>query len=219
MADNKITNGIILNLFNTASSLDNGGKSGFILGSIKAISSIKDRIYLSKFRRFWNALEDNRIEMKDFIKKTQEQEDWQKVGESFLLVIDSFSSFDKCYYYGKVWISWLNKEVETDEFIKIIEMLKSIYITDLNHILHHSEEKGFTYLDEDRLYNCGFLKRRSVEEIEFAITPIDYSDHRSVAQQHEDNTENMFFHIKDHFCNPYIKSDSGKNLTNILARS
>ena len=33
----------------------------------------------------------------EFIRKTEEQEDWQKVGENFLLVMDSFSTFDKCY--------------------------------------------------------------------------------------------------------------------------
>ncbi len=160
MTNSKITNGLIVDLFNAASSLDNSGKSGFILGSIKTISSIRDRIYLSKFKRFWAALEDNRIEIDDFIQKTQEQEDWQKVGENFLLVIDSFSAFDKCFYYGKVWISWLKKEINTNDLIEITNILQSIFITDLHDILYNLEGRNFK--NPDRLYNCGFLKRREV---------------------------------------------------------
>ena len=210
---------VVDNLLSAASALDPKGASGFILGSIKSILSIRDRVYISKFEKFWSAFEESKIEVDEFIRKTEEQKDWQKVGENFLLVMDSFSAFDKCYYYGKVWVSWLKKEIDTNEFIEITNILQKIFISDLQHILYHSKDKNFSYLDEDRLYNCGFLKRGSIEEIEWAMErSIDLSDHRSIECQKEEILDNVLEHIKHQLLNPYVKSNSGEKLTNILTK-
>jgi len=85
------------NLIDIALVLDKTGTSSFITATIKTALGIKDKIYLSKFQKFWNAIEEHKFSKEEFIKRVKEQEDWQKVGENFLLAIDSFSSFDKCY--------------------------------------------------------------------------------------------------------------------------
>ena len=124
---------VLDNLLSAASALDPSGKSGFILGSIKSILSIRDRAYISKFGKFWRAFEENKIEVDEFISKTEEREDWQKVGENFLLVMDSFSAFDKCYYYGKVWISWLKKEINTFSLVD-----QNILVSNIQNICDNS---------------------------------------------------------------------------------
>jgi hypothetical protein len=217
MTDRKVDgNKVVDNLVSAASALDPTGASGFILGSIKSILGIRDRVYISKFKKFWSAFEESKIEVDEFIRKTEEQKDWQKVGENFLLVMDSFSAFDKCYYYGKVWVSWLRKEIDTNEFIEITNILQNIFINDLNYILYHSGDTNFKYLNEDRLYNCGFLKRGDLEELELAINiSTDYWNHE---RSREQSVDDVLWHLKHQLLNPYIKSNSGEKLTSILTK-
>lgn len=214
-------NKVVDNLLSAASALDPTGTSGFILGSIKSLLSIRDRAYISKFKKFWQAIEENEIERDEFIRKTEEQEDWQKVGENFLLVMDSFSAFDKCYYYGKVWVSWLKKEINTNEFVEISNILQNIFVTDLNYILYHSRDTNFKYLNEDRLYNCGFLKRGDLEELEFAkdVCDVDRSEYKTAIQQAYENISNILSHVKEQLLNPYVETDIGKKLIQILTKS
>lgn len=207
---------VVDNLLSAASALDPSGASGFILGSIKSILSIRDRAYISKFGKFWRAFEENKIEVDEFISKTEEQEDWQKVGENFLLVMDSFSAFDKCYYYGKVWVSWLKKEINTNEFIEITELIKNIFITDLNYIMYKIKDHGFTYQNEDRLYNCGFLKRKKIDPFITSSQPfhnIFDKDSGSLRKAQETN-QKLIKHIE----NPYIIAPIGKKLIEIITK-
>jgi hypothetical protein len=211
---------VVDNLLSAASALDPTGASGFILGSRKSILSIRDRAYISKFGKFWRAFEEKKIEVDEFISKTEEREDWQKVGENFLLVMDSFSDFDKCYYYGKVWIAWLKKEINTNEFIEVTNILQNIFITDLNYIFYHSKDVNFKYLNEDRLYNCGFLKRGRLEELDFIrdILNIDRSEYKSYEAQIFENIDNIIFHVKEILLNPYLETEAGKKLIQILTK-
>jgi hypothetical protein len=148
-------NTLITGLIGVASNLDPTGVSGSILDSIKLASSIRDNIYLSKFQKFWSAPEENDIKVDRFIKKTKEQEDWEKVGENFLLVIDNFSAFDKCYYYGKVWIAWLEKEINTNEFCIMIDILQLISPSILNKLIYNKDISSF---DMDFLTTWGIFK-------------------------------------------------------------
>jgi hypothetical protein len=212
-------NKVIDNLVSAVSALDPTGASGFILGSIKSILSIRDRAYVSKFEKFWSAFEENKIEVDEFISKTEEQEDWQKVGENFLLVMDSFSTFDKCYYYGKVWIAWLKKEINTNEFIELTELLRNIFITDLHYILYNLKDRGFTHQNEDRLYNCGFLQRKKMDPFirmsggggSFGIFGDDSGRDLRKAQK---TNEKLIKHLE----NPYIVASIGKKLIEILTK-
>jgi hypothetical protein len=211
------------NLINAVASLDGTGKSGFILGSIKSAKSIlgiRDKIYLSKFQKFWTAPEENGIEMEDFVRKTQEQEDWQKVGENFLLIIDSFSAFDKCYFYGKIWVSWLKKEINTNEFIEMTEVLQNIFITDLQHILYHSKDYGFSYKNEDRLYNSGFLQRKRMDpslrmrQGGASLGSIFGDDAGRDIKNAKAVNEKLIRHME----NPYTITQIGKKLIEILTK-
>lgn len=222
MASRKSTgnSNVVYNLVSAASALDPTGASGFILGSITSILSIRDRAYISKFEKFWLAFEENKIEVDEFIRKTEEQEDWQKVGENFLLVIDSFSAFDKCYYYGRAWVAWLRKEINANEFIEITNILQNIFITDLNYIFYHSQDVNSKYLNEDRLYNCGFLKRGDLEELRYTkdVNDIDRSDYQSLSQQRFENIQDSLWHIKSQLICPYEETEVGKKLIQILTK-
>ncbi len=210
-------NKVVDNLLSAASALDPTGASGFIIGSIKSILSIRDRAYISKFGKFWRAFEENKIEVDEFIRKTEEQKDWQKVGENFLLVMDSFSAFDKCYYYGKVWVSWLKKEINTNEFIEITNILQNIFITDLNYILYHLNDVRFNSgLNQDRLYNCGFLKRKKINFSSFTrISPNPiYSIWNKEEKQNESQGSNR--ELESFINDPYVETEIGKKLIQIL---
>ena len=205
---------VVDKLLSAASALDPTGASGFILGSIKSISSIRDRAYISKFKKFWSAFEENKIEVDEFIRKTEEQEDWQKVGENFLLVMDSFSTFDKCYYYGKVWIAWLKKGINTNEFIEVTELLRNIFITDLHYILYNLKDRGFiSYKNEDRLYNCGFLQRKKMDPfIRMMSSGGGFGDDSGRDRMNKEANEKLIRHLE----NPYIITSIGKKLIEIL---
>ena len=204
---------VVDNLLSAASALDPTGASGFILGSIKSISSIRDRAYISKFKKFWSAFEENKIEVDEFIRKTEEQEDWQKVGENFLLVMDSFSTFDKCYYYGKVWIAWLKKGINTNEFIEVTELLRNIFITDLHYILYNLKDRGFiSYKNEDRLYNCGFLQRKKMDPFIRMSSGGGFGDDSGRDRMNKEANEKLIRHLE----NPYIITSIGKKLIEIL---
>jgi len=211
---------VVDNLLSAASGLDPSGKSGFILGSIKSIKSIlsiRDRVYISKFGKFWRAFEENKIEVDEFISKTEEQEDWQKVGENFLLVMDSFSAFDKCYYYGKVWISWLKKEINTNEFIEITNILQNIFITDLNYILYHHNDMRFNFdLNKDRLYSCGFLQRILINS---SFPPnLGRRFMESGVQKDFDILKDYVDGVIRHLNQPYTITNSGNKLIEILTK-
>ena len=148
-------------LLKILANLDPSGKSSAIVNSVSELLSIKDRIFLKKMRNFWKAPEKNGIKIDDFIQKTKEGNDYKKVGENFLLIIESLSSFEKCYFYGKLWISWLEKKINTNEFRELISMLQIIWISDLEHILYKYNKNGAGIGNTDRLYNCGFLVRKS----------------------------------------------------------
>ena len=205
---------VVDKLLSTASALDPKGASGFIIGSIKLLSSIRDRAYISKFKKFWSAFEENKIEVDEFIRKTEEQEDWQKVGENFLLVMDSFSTFDKCYYYGKVWIAWLKKGINTNEFIEVTELLRNIFITDLHYILYNLKDRGFiSYKNEDRLYNCGFLQRKKMDPfIRMMSSGGGFGDDSGRDRMNKEANEKLIRHLE----NPYIITSIGKKLIEIL---
>lgn len=204
---------VVDKLLSTASALDPKGASGFIIGSIKLLSSIRDRAYISKFKKFWSAFEENKIEVDEFIRKTEEQEDWQKVGENFLLVMDSFSTFDKCYYYGKVWIAWLKKGINTNEFIEVTELLRNIFITDLHYILYNLKDRGFiSYKNEDRLYNCGFLQRKKMDPFIRMSSGGGFGDDSGRDRMNKEANEKLIRHLE----NPYIITSIGKKLIEIL---
>lgn len=204
---------VVDKLLSAASALDRTGASGFIIGSIKLLSSIRDRAYISKFKKFWSAFEENKIEVDEFIRKTEEQEDWQKVGENFLLVMDSFSTFDKCYYYGKVWIAWLKKGINTNEFIEVTELLRNIFITDLHYILYNLKDRGFiSYKNEDRLYNCGFLQRKKMDPFIRMSSGGGFGDDSGRDRMNKEANEKLIRHLE----NPYIITSIGKKLIEIL---
>lgn len=210
---------VVDNLLSVASGLDKSGKSGFILSSMKSVLSIMDRIYISKFEKFWLAIEENEVEKDEFIRRTEEKQDFQKVGENFLLVMDGFAAFDKCYYYGKIWISWLKEEINTNEFIEITDILQNIFITDLHEILYRSEGENFK--NSDRLYNCGFLERREVS-IPYPAQRRNKNGNKMLIMSDVDKdfskirsyVSNLITHISD----PYVITKSGKKLIEILTK-
>ncbi len=148
-------NKVVDNLVSAASALDPTGASGFILGSIKFILSIRDRVYISKFEKFWSAFEESKIEVDEFIRKTEEQKDWQKVGENFLLVMDSFSAFDKCYYYGKLWVGWLGGKIDQYEFRIMTNILQSMSPAILEKLIY---DKPVNVFDMNMLTAWGIFK-------------------------------------------------------------
>lgn len=147
---------VVDNLVSAASALDPTGASGFILGSIKSILSIRDRADISKMKKFWSAFEENKIEIDEFIKKTKEKNDWQKVGENFLLVMNSFAAFDKCYYYGKAWIAWLENEIDTSEFIEITNILQAVSPVILEKLRY--DKRPWSGYDQGRIEACGIAR-------------------------------------------------------------
>lgn len=129
------------------------------------------------------------------------------------MVIDSFSAFDKCYYYGKVWIAWLNKEINTDEFIEIVDILQNIFITDLERILYHSKDRA-SYKNEDRLYNCGFLARKNIS----ISYPMNSGSRMVEVDKDVSRTKEYVENFINHMKQPYVITKAGKNLTNILTK-
>lgn len=157
-------NKVVDNLVSAASALDPTGASGFILGSIKSILSIRDRAYISKFERFWSAFEENKIEVDEFIKRTEEKKDWQKVGENFLLVMDSFSAFDKCYYYGKVWFAWLERKISTEELLEMTNILQTVSSNILQKMLY-DYSTGWDSYCQGRIVSCGIADSKVMDHL------------------------------------------------------
>ena len=144
------------------SSLDETGISGFILSGIKTLSSIPDKIFAAKILKFLTALEENKIKAEEFISKIREKEDWQKLGAEFLVVVDSLSSLDKSYFYGKICGAYCEGKINFNELLKLTELLQNISLEDLKNVLKNY--KNFKHInhsnnpiDLERLYKCHFL--------------------------------------------------------------
>jgi hypothetical protein len=143
-----------LSLLKNFASLDLTGISSAVIGSFDGILAIRDRIYLAKLKEFWRAPEENKIKIEEFVQKTKEQQDWQKVGENFLLVVDSFAAFEKCYYYGKAWVAWLEKEINTEELLEMTNMLQTVSSNILQKILY-DYSTGWDPYCQGRIVSCG----------------------------------------------------------------
>lgn len=148
-----------LSLLKDFSSIDLSGISNATISTFDGILAIRDRIYLSKLKEFWRAPEDHKIKIEEFVRKTKDQQDWQKVGKNFLLVIDAFSAFDKCYYYGKVWIAWLEKEINTQEMIDMTSILEAIFPSVLQKLMYGSLQ--WSEYDQGRIESCGIARQVS----------------------------------------------------------
>lgn len=196
-----------LSLLKSFSSLDLSGVSGAVINSIDGVLAIRDRIYLEKIRKFWIAPEEKKMEIDDFVRKTKKQKDWQKVGNDFLLVIESFASFDKCYYYGKIWIAWLEHKINTNELVEMTSMLQIMFTKDLNCIIYESDD---LYTNRDRLYNCGFLTRNLDFDFDPDPNPKDLEIYKSDSERRQ---EQIARYLYDEF---YVESFIGNKLKEIL---
>ncbi len=185
----KISGEVSNNLVSIFSAIDPA--AALITDSVKLVLSIRDRLFIAKLEKFWRVFEESKIERDDFIKRTKEKNDWQKVGNNFLLVMDSFAAFDKSYYYGKSWIAWLKEEIDTNEFIEITNILQAVSTAILEKLRY--DKRPWSAYDQGRIEACG-------------IARITTGGFESPEEVHE---------IPD---GPYSLSDLGKKLIKILRK-
>jgi hypothetical protein len=215
MSSDKEDNEATQNLFSALVSLDPSGVGSFVLDAANGLLGIRDRLYLSKLKKFWSALDDNKIEIEDYINRIKADENWQKAGRDLLLIIDSFSYLDKCYYYGKVWVAKLQNTINEKEFAEMTSILQAIFITDLQNMLGGKEKEA----NRDRLYNCGMLRRMSM----IGSGAVRAGNVGNMLSYDMSDTEQDFAKTKNHLAktienvnDPYDLTGVGKKFLSIL---
>ena len=107
----------------------------------------------------------------------------------------------------------MRREINTNEFIEVTELLRNIFITDLHYILYNLKDRGFiSYKNEDRLYNCGFLQRKKMDPFIRMSSGGGFGDDSGRDRMKKEADEKLIRHLE----NPYIITSIGKKLIEIL---
>lgn len=117
-----------------------------ILGTVIKIGftvkSISDRIFLKKIERFLFQFElIKETELENYISKTLDDKERQKVGENLLLIIDRLSDLEKPTYLSICFYGYLNNRISLDISLSLGQAIDSCHISDLTGFISNPEDE------------------------------------------------------------------------------
>lgn len=129
-----------------------------ILGLAKTTIQIADTLFLKKI--FYFISEINHIEpseRKRMIDKIDSSEKFQiKVGEKLLYIIDKCDDHETAKYIARLFASFIEKEIDYQDFLKASKVVENIIIGDLQEFLNIDEE-NVSQGDLEKFSNTGLL--------------------------------------------------------------
>jgi hypothetical protein len=117
-----------------------------ILGTVIKIGftvkSISDRIFLKKIERFLFQFDlIKETELQNYIGKTLDDKERQKVGENLLLIIDRLSDLEKPTYLSICFYGYLSNKISLDIFLSLGQAIDSCHISDLTEFITNPDDE------------------------------------------------------------------------------
>jgi len=131
-----------------------------ILGSLIKFAiitnSISERLFLKKLDLFLKEFDKQSGDKKlQLLKKLEEPEEKQKIGENLLLLIDKFDEFEKPKILAKIFASYLAENINQTEFFRIGRAINLAFISDLKSVID-LEESNLSQDILDNILSSGF---------------------------------------------------------------
>lgn len=133
---------------------------GLTLGLWKSCNEIRDLLYQKKLNNFLNGLVGDTTQKSrdEFIRRLQAKNEYSRLGQTILLLIEKSNDIDKPAIIGKIIAACVNGDIDLDRSLRLSYMIDRCYIQDLN-ILRKFKE-GIALKDKEnheQLYAIGFL--------------------------------------------------------------
>ena len=110
--------------------------TGSLLKVYKALTGIKDQIFLRKLSRFFTELETISIEnrTKFWAKYEEQEEEKQKLGEQLIIYIERHDTVDKSGLLARAFGAYINGKIEKVEFLDLAVLIDSLQVHHLEAI-------------------------------------------------------------------------------------
>ena len=131
---------------------------GTIVGLTKASMNVADTLFLNKIFAFLSELESIKpSDRKKMIDKIDSSEKYSvKVGEKLLYIIDKSDDRETAKLIAKLFVAFLENELDYSDFLKSAKIIENIYIGDLTNFLK-KDENQLGQDDIDDFLNTGLI--------------------------------------------------------------
>lgn len=133
-----------------------------IVGTLNAVTSIQDRLFLKKLLRFLHELSsvplDKRIEQ--IIKIEDDKKYETKVGEKLLFIINKCDDIDKASLIGKLFKVYLEDRITYDEFIACVSCIERTPLPELLNFIRGDWDEISTDAGGSELVAYGLMEIR-----------------------------------------------------------
>lgn len=149
---------------------------GTLVNLIKSAYSINTYLFLKKIIAFLNGIADiGEAERNKMISEIDESDKYKiKVGEKLLFILDKCDDIEKASLISKAFSSFIKKEIDYSEYIKIAHIINNIFIEDFD---------GFVKIDPKKIY-----EEDAVKFISYGICYIKFAE-PEVCQREIDTKE------------------------------
>jgi len=156
---------------------------GTALKACKAVSDVKDKLFLAKISRFLTELNSVSPEIKKALaeKMKNHPDEAKKVGEAVLFSIDKVSDLEKPEIIAKVFLAYINDQITCTTLRRMTEAVNQAFVDDLKTLINEdsipsrSQEPYLRYLVNTGLTEVVAGKTMDeVGEIYFEITEFGY---------------------------------------------
>lgn len=125
---------------------------------IELAVDIRNRIFAAKLRKFLTSIEKVSKKSKEKIRKKIQKNpvEGRKVGETLLLLIDRMSDIDKAEIIARVFIAYIDENINFNEFKRLIDAIDQAFLDDIKAIL---DTKNLVDLEKSKEPFMQFLVR------------------------------------------------------------
>ena len=140
---------------------------GTLIGIIKTVVNVHDRLFIKKLMSFLYELKDTSIKKrKKLIEKIDESNKYRtKVGEKLLFIIDRCNDNEKAEIIGKLFRNFLIERISYDEFTRAASCIESVFLPDLLKFVDERWEGISVEMDTESLLAAGIVTLDQIEPI------------------------------------------------------
>lgn len=146
---------------------------GWLKKTYNVLGTIRDRIFLKKVASFLSGTRNISEEEKHrFLESTEgDPENFKKVGESIVLLLERQEDFEKSLILGKVFARYVRGKIDYEQFLKLAKSIELAFIGDLRSLAKHyasiktyspNSGKPFSdwldYQTSQSLYSSGLIR-------------------------------------------------------------
>lgn len=174
---------------------------GTLVNLIKSAYSINTYLFLKKIIAFLNGIADiGEAERNKMISEIDESDKYKiKVGEKLLFILDKCDDTEKASLISKAFSSFIKKEIDYSDYIKIAYIINNIFIEDFHE---------FVKIDPNDIY-----EKDAVKFISYGICYIEFAEPELREPQDWDDSSTYIDHVQ----NEYIITDIGNKIKRIFS--